>query len=476
MLKVGAAQMVIDPPLPNDPQGYVRRAGPAVEYGDPLLITAVVFEGADCCAAILAADLAGQDTITADAMRAAVAAAIPVPAANVLVNASHSHAAPFARADGMKLGGGSDHMTEAELAYIARLPHDFASAALLAWESRRPARAAGATGRVAGIAVNRRERTADGRTILGWNPELGIDEDTPTIRIDDVEGEAVATITAFGCHPVVVGPEVAKTGSDFIGPLRRIVEDIRGGICVFLQGAAGNVLPLEAFHDHDGPQEPMGRRIGLEAAHAVADADPLDRTIEKLDFGSVTPISLYRRVIDPNQRSQPLAVRRRILQLPLLAPPTRAALMEELQAKEQELAAASQHGDDRAVTNPIRYHVNWLRAMLAHDDLEHWRTTPGEIWAMRVGDCAIVGTPGEVFSEIGTEVRAHSPFGTTLFAGYCQGMLGYIATAAEYPFGGYEPSVAQRGYGHPAPFDPSVERIIVETSLELLNELAGENT
>ena len=472
MLNVGAAQMVIDPPLPNDPQGYVRRAGPAVEYGDSLLITAVVFEGPDCSAAILAADLAGQDAVTADAMRAAVAAVIPVPAAHVLVNASHSHAAPFARADGMKLGGGSDYMTEGELAYIARLPHDFASAALLAWEARRPARAAGGTGHVAGIAVNRRERTADGRTILGWNQEIGIDEDTPTIRIDDVDGEAVATITAFGCHPVVIGPEVAKTGSDFIGPLRRIVEDIRGGTCVFLQGAAGNVLPLEAFHDHDGPQDPIGRRLGLEAAHAVADADPLDRRIEKLDFGSVTPISLYRRVIDQNQPSQPLAVRRRVLQLPLLAPPTREELMEELRVKEQELAAASQRGDDRAVTNPIRYHLNWLRAMLAHDDLEGWRTTEGEIWVMRVGDCAIVGTPGEVFSEIGAEVRARSPFSTTLFAGYCQGMLGYIATAAEYPFGGYEPSVAQRGYGHPAPFDPSVERIIVETSLELLNELA----
>lgn len=474
MLKVGAAQMVIDPPLPNDPQGYVRRTGPAQNYGDPLLITAVVFEGPGCSAAILAADLCGQDSDTADAMRAAVAAVIPVPAANVLVNASHSHAAPFARVDGMKLGGGSDLMTEGELAYISRLPHDFASAALIAWENRRPARVAGATGNVAGIAVNRRERTADGRTILGWNKELSIDEDTPTIRIDDLHGDPVATITAFGCHPVVVGPEVARTGSDFIGPLRRIVEDIRGGTCVFLQGAAGNVLPLEAFHDHDGPQEPMGRRLGLEAAHAVADADPLARTVEKLDFGSVTPISLYRRTIDANQNPQLLAVRRRILQLPLLSPPTREDLAEELKEKEQELTAASQNGADRSVTNPIKYHLNWLRAMLDHDDLDGWRSSEGEIWAMRIGDCAIVGTPGEVFSEIGAEVRARSSFATTLFAGYCQGMLGYISTAAEYPFGGYEPSVAQRGYGHPAPFDPSVERIIVETSLELLNELAEE--
>ncbi|MGA0210155.1 MAG: hypothetical protein ACO3LZ_09585, partial [Candidatus Nanopelagicales bacterium] len=64
-----------------------------------------------------------------------------------------------------------------------------------------------------------------------------------------------------------------------------------------------------------------------------------------------------------------------------------------------------------------------------------------------------------------------SPFPTTLFAGYSQGILGYMATEAEYPHGGYEPSVAQRGYAHPAPFDPAIERILVETSLDLLENL-----
>lgn len=476
MLNVGAARLLIDPPLPSDPQGYLRRAESAREHSDPLLITAVVFESPTCSAAVLAADLAGQDTEAADAMRQAVAALIPVPAENVLINASHTHGGLWARADGAKLGGGSDVFTDAEKAYVQRLPHDFATAAMLAWNARRPARVAGGTGRVEGLAVNRRERTADGRTILGWNPELQMDDETPTIRIDDFAGEAIATVTAFGCHPVVVGPEVPVTSSDFVGPLRRRVEEIRGGVCVFLQGAAGNVLPLEAFHDHDGPHEPMGHRLGLEAAHAVADADPLSRTIERINYGSVTPISLYRKRIDAVQPEQPLAVTRVIVDLPLLQPPTQQELKAELAERELALATAEREGADRSVTNPIRYHINWINTMLSHSDLPSWRTTPGELWAMRVGDCAIIATPGEVFSEIGAQVRARSPFATTLFAGYSQGILGYMATAAEYPHGGYEPSVAQRGYAHPAPFDPAIERILVDTSLKLLNELyAGQS-
>lgn len=473
MLKVGAARTIIDPPLPSDPQGYLRRAESARDHSDQLLITAVVFESPTGSAAILAADLAGQDTEAADQIRQAVADQIPVPAANVLINASHTHGGLWARTDGAKLGGGYDHFTDAERAYVRRLPHDFASAAMRAWNARRPARVAGGTGRVTGVAVNRRERTPDGRTVLGWNPDLSIDDETPTIRIDDLHGESIATITAFGCHPVVVGPEVPVTTSDFVGPLRRRVEELRGGVCVFLQGAAGNVLPLEAFHDHDGPHIPMGHRLGLEAAHAVADADPLNRTIEKVNYGSVTPISLYRRRIDPVQPDQVLAIERVILDLPLLSAPSRDELEAELADRQLQLTSALEEGKDRSVTNPIRYHINWLETMLDHPDLESWRTTPGELWAMRVGDCAIIATPGEVFSEISTQVRTRSPFATTLFAGYSQGILGYMATESEYPHGGYEPSVAQRGYTHPAPFDPAIERILVETSLELLERLKG---
>ena len=471
MLKIGAAKVNIDPPLPVDPQGYVRRRESAVEHGDPLLVTALAVEASECNTVVLAADLAGQDHRMAEAMRSAVADAVPVSPANVLINASHSHAAPWARSDGAKLGGGHDSLTDAEVAYTNRLPHDFASAALQAWNARRPARVAGGTGQASGLAVNRRERTADGNTILGWNPDLSMDDEVPTIRIDDLDGYPIATITAFGCHPVVVGPDIPKTGSDFVGPLRRRVEEIRGGVCLFLQGAAGNVLPLEAFFDIDGPQVPMGQRLGVEAAHAVIDSDPLHRTIDKITYGSVTPISLYRRRIDHEQPQQSVAVERVIVDLPLLPAPDKTELQAELSDREIELANALAAEEDRSVTNPIRYHINWLRGMLTQPDLASWRSTPGEIWAMRIGDCAIVATPGEVFSEIGAEVRTRSPFATTLFAGYSQGILGYMATAAEYPHGGYEPSVAQRGYAHPAPFDPSIEQILVDTSLSLLEKL-----
>ena len=117
--------------------------------------------------------------------------------------------------------------------------------------------------------------------------------------------------------------------------------------------------------------------------------------------------------------------------------------------------------------NPIRYHISWLEMMLAQEaDGGRATAIEGEIWAARIGDCAIVGAPGEIFGAIGTAVRRASPAPVTIFAGYSQGSLGYVATPDEYPHGGYEPAVSHRGYGQPAPFSPEVAGIIERTALE----------
>jgi hypothetical protein len=246
-------------------------------------------------------------------------------------------------------------------------------------------------------------------------------------------------------------------------------------VAVFLQGAAGNVLPLEAFFDQDGPEVTMGQRVGLEAVHAVADADPRTMDIERLGFGSVTPISLYRRVLVEEQSRQVLAVAHETVDLPLSEAPSIAQLEAELAEREAELATRMAAGEDRVTTNPVRYHIGWLRLMLETAARGPFATSvPGEVWAARLGDCAVVGTPGEIFGEIGAAVREASPAATTIFAGYCGGVLGYVATPEEYPYGGYEPAVSHRGYGQPAPFSPLAAGILRDTSVRLLEQLFRE--
>ena len=472
-LRAGAAVINIDPPLPSDPQGFVRRAFAVRDAIDACEIRACVIQSDDHLIAMLTADLTNIDTYFADRIRQAIQSATGIPYDNILLNSSHTHAGLWPRKEGEKLHGEFAHVTDAEHAYFEKLPYDYASACVKALSRMRPARISGGTGIAPGLAVNRRERDGKGGTILGWNKENFIDEEVPAIRIDGHDGSAIATLISFGCHPVVLSGEVSFSGSDFLGPLRDRVELLRGGTCIFFQGAAGDILPLEAFHETAGPEVPFGHRLALEAVHAIVDNDPREIDIEKIAYGSVTPISLYRRKARNPQSSQPIASRRKVLQLPLNPALTVADMERELKERQDDYQTKERAGAKRDVLNPIRYHISWLTEILKMAALAPLpEEVSGEIWVARLGECAIVGTPGELFSEIGAQVRRRSPFKTTLFAGYSQGVLGYVATPEEYQWGGYEPTVAQRGYGHPAPFAPEASRILIEESLSLLNQLA----
>ena len=470
-MEAGAGRVDITPPLPADLLGYVRRARAARSVLRPLTVTALVLRDDTATIVVCAADLVGLTTRISDRIRAAVATAVGCEPAHVLLNSSHTHAAPWPGA-AWKLGGEFDGHTEGERQYEEWLPSAFASAAVLAAGSARPARLSGRVGHAPGLAVNRRERTEDGRTILGWRRDGFVSDEVAAIRIDGDDGTAIATVVGFGCHPVVVGPEVEGASPDFVGPLRERVESLRGGLCLFLQGAAGDVLPLEAFQDRVGGDVAMGERLALEAIHAVADAEPRDMEVERTSYGSVTPIGLYRRRPADTQPTQQIATRRSIVPLPLLEPPAVAQLEEELAERRRDLADRQERGEGRATTNPVRYHVQWLEHTL---EGARAGTLPsavdGEIWAARLGSLAIVGAPGEIFGVIGASVRDASPADVTLFAGYSNGVLGYVATPEEYPFGGYEPSVSHRGYGPPAPFSPDVAGIIRDVALDLLREL-----
>ena len=71
-------------------------------------------------------------------------------------------------------------------------------------------------------------------------------------------------------------------------------------------------------------------------------------------------------------------------------------------------------------------------------------------------------------------VKERSPAEVTLYAGYTNGLVSYFPTAAEYPFGGYEPGYGNRTFGLPAQVVPECERILVEAGAQLVHKLFPE--
>jgi ABC-type sugar transport system ATPase subunit len=79
------------------------------------------------------------------------------------------------------------------------------------------------------------------------------------------------------------------------------------------------------------------------------------------------------------------------------------------------------------------------------------------------GEVALVGFPGEPFTEIGRQTKAASPFKLTMTACMANGGEGYFPMKEIYYDGGYEASTSNYKVG-------TAEKLI-ETAIELVNEL-----
>ena len=82
------------------------------------------------------------------------------------------------------------------------------------------------------------------------------------------------------------------------------------------------------------------------------------------------------------------------------------------------------------------------------------------LFALRIGDVALAGLPGEPFGAYSVELRKRCAPLRVIVAEECNGYLGYLPTAAEFPLGGYGSNSAF--------FSPDAEALLVESLASLI--------
>lgn len=468
--RAGAARVDVTPAPGLHMVGFVRRHAPALEVAHPLEVTALALEGADGRAVLVGVDTLGIQSPEVDVLRERIASGIGADPSGVLLNWNHTHSAPAGGRSVTNLGGDmAGGPSEADLAYIDHLHEQIVAVARAAASAMEPARVAWGVGTL-DENVNRRERAPSGRMILGWNPDGLVDQQVVTLQARRPDGSAIGTVVGWGCHTVTVGPDVLAYSADFPGPMRDAVRRWTGGECVFMQGAAGNVLPRIGFAEPVDADR-LGRRLALEALHAVDGREAWPRRVVRRDDGSVTPISTYRLVSDDGEPPV-LASAEELVRLPLLPLPTPSEIAEMAAGFEADLADAVARGADEGLLNTLRYQRNWARATAAEILGGSPRTAAeGPVGALRIGDGVIVTGPGEVSSEIGMAVRERAPGTVCMYAGYTNGAVSYLPAAASYPNGGYEPGYGNRSFGLPAQVSPECDGLLVETGIRLARSL-----
>jgi hypothetical protein len=311
---------------------------------------------------------------------------------------------------------------------------------------------------------------ADGRFLVGCNPDGFFDPEVGVIRIDLADGKPLACIVNYACHPTVLGPGNKLASPDYPGSTRKIVVQATGSTCFFLQGAGGNVGPIETFVPDAAVARRLGTILGLEAARVYLELQtrPTERKLRNV-IASGAALADYENV--PIQTPEPrLKFGHEFVQLPTRSPLAEVyeKSPERLAEWEDKLKELEARGGSREQFAVALQHVT--RERLRTDRMHKYRgkkTLPVETYAIQLGDAAIATISGEPYSEIGAEVKRRSPLAKkTLFAGYEGGEMMYIPTAEVF---GYNPPPMEVDN---SPYAPEAARIATDHLVNLLQRVA----
>jgi len=409
MLSIGLARADITPRAGIQMWGFGKRVQPALGVSDPLTATALVVSDGKTIIAILDCDLLFVLTdFTAD-LRARVEKLTGIPGRNMAISCTHTHYGPTIPPREKAVPGSY------EAAYREWLIHQLAGLVCEARSSLQPARILFGTG-ASDIGINRRERAPDGQIILGQNPAGPVDRSVNVFRIETSNGAPLAAVVNFATHPVGQEVNLRMISADYVGCTRRIVQELTGAPCLFWQGAAGDIN-IRSAETTPEASAAAGARLGHEAAQAWKNARPL-ASEPVLSASKVLALPAYR-CLSKEHAEQALQESRSNLEAIRKDPKSSSGLIAWWESQVQRMEPLCRSWTDPSFLPP---------------------PVQADLQAFRIGDLAWACVPGELFNELGQEIKRRSPFTHTLVAAYSNDWIGYMPTAQAFQEGGYEVS------------------------------------
>ena len=410
-LKIGIARKIISPPKGIYLIGYGDRLTGNRGIRDDLTATALTFDDGQEHVTLVTLDLLAINEHTVEKIQNRTHA-------KLLLCCAHTHSAPVTYAD--------EKSSRKNRRYLKHLIAQIADAIKESEQNLQPAKLAWAKGE-SQIAVNRRERQADGSIEIGVNPAGSVDRSLALLQIQTPEGAPLANIVNLACHNTVFGPKNQLVSADWEGEMRKRVEAETGVPCLYIQGATGDLNPKREEGDQD---ENAVVKLGEEVANDVFFA------LKELKAIAGDEIRFHASEI----------------WLPLEA---KATTLKPPPTYKAELAKVA--GLPQFVVDPvINYRYPWNATTEARDGF--W-TIPMRATQLQVGEFALAGLGMEVFHEIGMAIKEDTPTEYTMFSGVCNGCVGYLPTAKEHALGGYEINIVPFFYRLPGRLSSEAEKI-----------------
>ena len=365
-----------------------------------LFARVIVFTDGPRKAALVLCDLIGLSRNLVQAIRKEACLKTGIPENAILISNTHSHSTPDTISAGFEDPTYLEFLTQAVVELICRAAADL-----------QPVRIGWKKVAIRGLARSRRQKMKDGKVfttrygvpstwrvdperVIGEGP---IDPDLTVVRIEGLDGEALAVISNFGCHASVALTSLDLSG-DFPGEAMAILEGILGdtGVALCTNGAGADVDPTLEMPYWGPRNNANARRLGRIFAAQVLE------TLERVNVQDRMSIDCEQVLVD-------LPVREDWIRLMEVE---RERMVEEF--------------DSRGVLTPV------ISAMVKE------RTIHTEVQVLRLGDLVFVAYPGETFAETGLHLKSFFKDRNIVLIELANDNIGYIPTAQAFEEGGYE--------------------------------------
>jgi hypothetical protein len=378
-----------------------------------------------------------------DAAKAIAEKKTGIPAAHMLISATHTHTAPTVA---------GVFQSEPDEAYAKFLTDKIATGIEKAHANLAPAKAAWVVGQEPNQVFNRRWKLKDG--VVNPDPFGGTtdrvkmnpprasptlvepagptDPSVTVLAVRTADDKPLALFANYSLHYVGDMPALS---ADYFGVFADVIaQKLKAGpgfVAMLSNGTSGDVNNID-FKAPAAKTQP-GDRSRLVAS-AVADAAV--KAMEKAEYRADFRIAVGWSPIDLGVRKPTAEEVRRAEALLDGAKGRELKGVEEIYARETVLLA------------------------------KYPQKVKPTLQTIRVGELAIAAIPCEVFTEIGLAIKKDSPFKTTCVVSLANGYYGYLPTPAHHALGGYETWRARSSF-----LEVKASEEIEETIKRMLNTL-----
>lgn len=461
-------------------------AGPV---SDPLYVKALVLTDGATTSALITLDVVAVGEIGhvkndyLPIVRAALKKELQILPEHVVVNASHCHGVP-----------------------CAEIAERTIQAVQAASRKMVPVLVGAGVGQENRVSENRRlklksGKEADVRHAYALPPddavaEIGpIDPEIGVLRLDTEDGNTLAVVYNFACHPIQGVPSGGNT-ADLVAYASNVLEEAfgNGAMAFFLQGCGGDINPAW-YKDVDHPRdaETLGNLLGLSALRAAKAISTKPTNAFQVLHETITlpRADLAERIAFQESELQRVlrSLRGTSLNLKTFLPlvvkyrldeafPSYYSheYLREKQIGKDDLArmdAVNRKNLEDYMQNiyameeltRIQTNLELLKKHQAQNIAAGKRTIDVEVEGLRIGDFRLITFPGELTVRIGLNLKRLSPHELTFIAGYTNGYIYYCPTEEQLL------NVGNAQEDSDCILAPEWQKIFEDKALEMLKQL-----